>query len=385
MSKKALRQFSVVSLALLLFFSAFTPALASSPENSDASIANNETSLTIEPNVFNQDLEDSITVTFQGDYEFITLYLYDEISNELIGIIAEGQPSNEGFFNVEWDYTLIDDGNHKNISLDNSLYSIGVLPLTEGEDLEQAVNKNEHEKEFFFHNDNSPSITLKGSTNKEVILEENKIEGTISSPLIEFGISPVDFTAFYTFEQSGNIYKEGDISFNENGDFLLEEKLLDGYTDMTINVEDPASNSTIMEFSVLLKEDLASKEKDTKSNEETADENKEAELDTTTEESLDSENGNSSNEDATFSTTSSADVEGAEKADNSFYEGASGEHVRQLKRDLTKLGFGNFPENPSLTYGSVTISVVEEFQNAYNLPVTGIADQKTLETIENAL
>ncbi|UTR16220.1 peptidoglycan-binding protein [Salipaludibacillus sp. LMS25] len=394
MSKKVLRQFTVVNLALLLFFSAFTPALASSPENSGASMEKNETSLTIEPNIFNQDIEDSITVTSKGDYESITLYLYDEISNELIGKIAEGQPSNEGSFRVEWDYTLIDDGNQKDISLDNSLYSIGALSLTEGEDLEEAVNKGENAKEYFFHNNTSPSITFKSSITEEVILEENKIEGTLSSPLIEFGISPLDFTAFYTFEQNGTIYKKDSISFNEDGNFLLEEKLLDGDTDITITVEDPASNSTVIEFSVLLEESLVSSEKDTNANEETAEKNidEKAEVDTTNGELLDSENGNSDilsngefQEDADFSTSSSADTEVVEKTNNSFYEGASGEHVRQLKLDLTKLGFGNFPENPSLTYGSVTMNVVEEFQKAYNLPVTGIADQATLEAIDTAL
>ncbi|MCR6098507.1 peptidoglycan-binding protein, partial [Salipaludibacillus agaradhaerens] len=75
----------------------------------------------------------------------------------------------------------------------------------------------------------------------------------------------------------------------------------------------------------------------------------------------------------------------ADRLENGFYNGAQGPHVVELKKDLTTLGFGNFPETPSSTYGSVTMRVVEEFQKAYKLSVTGIADQATLSTIQDAL
>src|SRR5690625_2362687 len=71
---------------------------------------------------------------------------------------------------------------------------------------------------------------------------------------------------------------------------------------------------------------------------------------------------------------------------NSKYSpGQSGEHVRELKKKLTQLGFGNFPSNPSTVYGSVTAGVVSEFQEHYNLRVTGIADEHTLNKIEEIL
>ncbi|MFC4737816.1 peptidoglycan-binding protein [Bacillus daqingensis] len=69
----------------------------------------------------------------------------------------------------------------------------------------------------------------------------------------------------------------------------------------------------------------------------------------------------------------------------SFYDGASGEYIRELKLDLTKLGFGSFPSSPSDRFGPVTMGVVEDFQRAYGLSVTGIPDQATLNAIEQAL
>src|SRR5699024_7690685 len=65
--------------------------------------------------------------------------------------------------------------------------------------------------------------------------------------------------------------------------------------------------------------------------------------------------------------------------------GQKGKHVRELKQQLTKLGFGNFPNKPSTTYGKVTAGVVKEFQAYYNLPQTGIADQKALDIIVEVL
>src|SRR5699024_9750147 len=68
-----------------------------------------------------------------------------------------------------------------------------------------------------------------------------------------------------------------------------------------------------------------------------------------------------------------------------YKPGESGEHVRELKKKLTQLGFGNFPSNPSKVYGEVTARVVKEFQEYYSLPVTGIADELTLSKIEEIL
>jgi N-acetylmuramoyl-L-alanine amidase len=57
----------------------------------------------------------------------------------------------------------------------------------------------------------------------------------------------------------------------------------------------------------------------------------------------------------------------------------------KLKKDLTRLGFGNFPSSPSQNYGSVTEGVVKDFQRYYGLSVTGIGDERTLRKIEEIL
>src|SRR5699024_291174 len=71
---------------------------------------------------------------------------------------------------------------------------------------------------------------------------------------------------------------------------------------------------------------------------------------------------------------------------NSEYApGKSGQHVSDLKRDLTALGFGNFPSSPSENYAEVTAKVVKEFQSYAKLPTTGIADEDTLNRINEVL
>lgn len=71
---------------------------------------------------------------------------------------------------------------------------------------------------------------------------------------------------------------------------------------------------------------------------------------------------------------------------NPFKNGSSGEHVTQLKKHLTKLGFGKFPKNPSINYGKVTANVVKEFQHYYSLSnKSGIADRGTIKKINEIL
>ncbi|WP_233254374.1 peptidoglycan-binding protein [Salipaludibacillus keqinensis] len=69
----------------------------------------------------------------------------------------------------------------------------------------------------------------------------------------------------------------------------------------------------------------------------------------------------------------------------SFKDGDSGEEIKWLKQDLTKLGFGNFPAEPSENYGLITASVVSQFQRYYGLEVTGEANQQTLNLIRDIL
>ncbi|WP_444685861.1 peptidoglycan-binding domain-containing protein, partial [Alkalicoccus luteus] len=68
-----------------------------------------------------------------------------------------------------------------------------------------------------------------------------------------------------------------------------------------------------------------------------------------------------------------------------FYNGARGEYIRELKYDLTELGFGNFPSSPSNAFGPVTMGVVEDFQRAYGLEVTGLPTEEMLQLIASEL
>ncbi|QKY70421.1 peptidoglycan-binding protein [Lentibacillus sp. CBA3610] len=77
-------------------------------------------------------------------------------------------------------------------------------------------------------------------------------------------------------------------------------------------------------------------------------------------------------------------IEEALTNDPYYEEGDSGDHVVTLKEDLTSLGFANWSD-PTQYYGSITADVVEDFQDYYNLPVTGIADEGTRNKISEVL
>src|SRR5699024_5973231 len=68
-----------------------------------------------------------------------------------------------------------------------------------------------------------------------------------------------------------------------------------------------------------------------------------------------------------------------------YQDGNRGKNIKDLKMDLTNLGFGNFPKDPSKNYGPVTTGVVKEFRAYYNLPQTGLGDEVTLAKIKEIL
>src|SRR5690625_5109119 len=70
---------------------------------------------------------------------------------------------------------------------------------------------------------------------------------------------------------------------------------------------------------------------------------------------------------------------------SSYQDGERGDHIVKLKKDLTLLGFGNFPKSPSTGFGSVTEGVVREFQSYYDLVENGIVDEVTLNRMEEIL
>lgn len=65
-----------------------------------------------------------------------------------------------------------------------------------------------------------------------------------------------------------------------------------------------------------------------------------------------------------------------------FQPGGEAAEIREVKMQLTALGFGTFPNDPSDRYGPVTAGVVEEFQQEQGLHVNGIVDAITYERIQ---
>src|SRR5699024_2501467 len=85
--------------------------------------------------------------------------------------------------------------------------------------------------------------------------------------------------------------------------------------------------------------------------------------------------------------TGQADLETLDKmADilsSPMQPGKRHEDTIQLKKDLNRLGFGNIKVTSS--YGSFTEKRVKDFQRHYDLKVTGIADSRTLDKIDEIL
>src|SRR5690625_2913031 len=81
----------------------------------------------------------------------------------------------------------------------------------------------------------------------------------------------------------------------------------------------------------------------------------------------------------------SEDIKVEHMKENQKYQiGDSGDHIVALKKDLVRLGFASW-SNPSPNYGSITAGVVEDFQAHYGLPVTGVADKRTRDKIDEIL
>jgi len=59
-----------------------------------------------------------------------------------------------------------------------------------------------------------------------------------------------------------------------------------------------------------------------------------------------------------------------------YYLGDSGAHIVEMKQLLVDMGFAGW-NPPTNAYGNVTASVVSDFQNYYNLPATGYANDLT--------
>ncbi|UJL45899.1 peptidoglycan-binding protein [Virgibacillus sp. NKC19-16] len=66
-----------------------------------------------------------------------------------------------------------------------------------------------------------------------------------------------------------------------------------------------------------------------------------------------------------------------------FQYGNSSESIQEMKDDLVALGFADW-SNPANYYGTETEAVIRDFQQYFNLPVSGIADELTLAKLKDA-
>src|SRR5690625_3853426 len=68
-----------------------------------------------------------------------------------------------------------------------------------------------------------------------------------------------------------------------------------------------------------------------------------------------------------------------------YQDGQRGDHIVELKKKLTIIGIGNYPENPSGNFGGSTEVNVRRFQNLYGLNENGIGDDVTLAELDKAM
>ena len=79
------------------------------------------------------------------------------------------------------------------------------------------------------------------------------------------------------------------------------------------------------------------------------------------------------------------DIKANENLFMSYQIGDYGQHIVQLKRDLSSLGYGSFSKSPTPDYEIKIETVVKEFQLDHQLKESGIADENTLGKIEEVV
>ncbi|SDO06910.1 peptidoglycan-binding protein [Alkalicoccus daliensis] len=253
--------------------------------------------------------------------------------------------------------------------------------ITEAKESEETALEEETEKKEESSNEEETDVSEENTSTEEVVNEEKNEDVSEEEEL--------------TSEETTEKEKSTEKSSNEEETDVSEENTS---TEDVVNEE---KNEDVSEEEELTSKETTEKEKSTEKSS-TEEETDVSEENTSTEDIVNEENTDAAkstaeNEEAvnettaseeteeTFSTFSTFSMQATEAPAEEYYDGASGEYIRELKFDLTALGFGNFPSYPSTRFGPVTMGVVEDFQRAYGLPVTGIPDQATLDAIENAL
>ncbi len=324
-------------LVFILLFSNFSTVIAE--EKIIETDESNHVEINVSPNIFNDQVEEIlIEIDANDQLSHLSLHIYHDDSKEYIGEIEEFENFNDIENIFTWDMIVDDQTVQEKKKITDGKYYL--------EAVDHTSNKVVGKTEFVIHSEKPEILLSQVKDNGLVILEENFISGHIHTSL-----NDEELYGSYSIVQDGERYDEGELSLESDGYFDIEDSLPEGESELTIEVIDAAGNESEEFFKLSLQP------------EQVADE-------ATSEEKTEVQ---------TFSSSSDEGVTPPYEIGDNY------EVITEMKEKLTKLGFGNFPDNPSSVYGSVTAGVVEDFQEYYGLSETGVADQETLDKIDEIL
>ncbi|AXF56533.1 hypothetical protein DT065_11195 [Salicibibacter kimchii] len=362
--KRAMRRGSASFLATVLIVGTSLPVSAVEEIAEGANESENKDLIDVEPNVFNDSSEEVlISSELEENKDQIGLYIRDYETEEPLGIIEEFNDVDGDSHEYQWDLTVEGLDREETQDIEDGHYYIEIIVA---EDDQEAVYQWE---EILVHSDNAKIHLDEVNEDGIYLAEDNGIQGQVDSSLSEYEISEEAPDVEYRLEQQEEIYQEDAVTLDEDGGFQINDVLEEGTSTLIIEVTDVAGNETVEQIEIeLLEEEVREERSEDKVKEE--------------DQAEESEDNNQENKEETDEVDEPRTMQSIEV---SYQDGDNGEHVYELKQDLTALGFGNFPSDPSMAYGSVTEGVVEDFQAHYDLGVTGVADEVTLAKIEKIL
>ncbi|WP_096190296.1 peptidoglycan-binding protein [Evansella halocellulosilytica] len=344
----------------LVFTSSISGVYAADADSNENGLTDDSFSFFVEPDTFNSSLEEvSISVEIEEKLDVVSLHLIDYETEEVIGVIEEFDELGEGNHEYLWDLTIYEtESSEEYERVEDGQY---IIELTAQSD------SNEHlvtdRLEVLIHSE-APEVFLDLESEGQYLIDTNMIHGHVKTEL-----SIEEIEAYYLLTQDEELYDEQELLLSEDGQFEIANSFNEGVSDLTIQVTDEAGNKSEEVFTIEFREE---------------DYEEAIESDVTEENNSESEEA-VEDESVKVSEFDEENVETQVFSSSSFEVELSSNEIKQLKKDLSALGFGNFPSNPSGSYGPVTAGVVEDFQEYYGLEATGVADQETLDKIEEIL
>ncbi|WP_218190714.1 peptidoglycan-binding protein [Evansella clarkii] len=409
-----IKRILIYFLISLILLPANMSALASGSENDQ------QASVEIEPINQEDHLEGyTISINLDTPVETISLYAVDSETGESVGLINKWEEMHEEEIQFNWDLTVFsvlteEEYSEKRTYLPNNTYYITLLTEKvngEEEDIISTVT----ETERIFIDRDLPSIEFSEEhTGDSIIIEQNSLYGMLGSSFPKIDSSIRSFN--YSLVADGELYNEGEIPVDAEGNFSLKGIFTTGESTLNLFIEDLAGNNVKKTFSVkLLTTGLESEENNEVSQEETNNKSEAEENAISTDESgnqsdsitIDEEKEDiipSETRDETIiieesenhtpeetiateeeATISSFSMNSQAIMSEEFQFGDRNERIVDFKHDLMKLGFGTHWTNPTTYFGPDTEKVVRQLQEYYGLAVTGKGDQATLQKMNEVL